>query len=254
MLIDSHAHLSSDALFDEREALLKRAHEAGVTSVVNICTTPAELRRIDAFPENVVFHAGATTPHDVESEGEEAFPHFEAAARAGRLIAIGETGLDYHYAHSAPDVQRRFFKRYLALALELNLPVIIHCRDAFDDLFAIADDEYGRPMLLHCFTGEARDAERALERGHLISLSGILTFSKSEALRAIAASLPLGSFVIETDSPYLAPVPHRGKQNEPAYLRETASYLANLRNISLEKLASATTEELTTFLRLDKAP
>lgn len=241
---DSHAHLTSPDVYPQIQPILQAAQEAGVDQIINICTDLGSLRDglLLAQREKGVFNAGATTPHDVEKEGEEAFPFFEAAARAQQLVAIGETGLDYHYQHSNQALQKKFLVRYLHLAAELNLPVIFHCREAFDDLFAIVDAEYpkNRPAILHCFTGTMAEAEGVWQRGWHLSISGIATFKKSEQLRVVAKETPLNQLLIETDTPYLAPQSKRGLQNQPAFVVETAQCIADIRNISLATVAEAT--------------
>ncbi len=241
---DSHAHLTSPDVLPNLPEILARARIANVNQILNICTDPSTLQAgIElATKENGIYTAGATTPHDVEKEGEQAFPFFEAAARNGQLVAIGETGLDYHYTHSNRKIQQEFLVKYLHLAAELNLPVIFHCREAFKDLFSIVDLEYPKknPVILHCFTGTMEEAEQVWKRGWLLSISGIATFKKSEALRSVAKATPLNQLLIETDTPYLAPQSKRGQQNEPAFVVETAQCIANEKNISLEELALAT--------------
>lgn len=251
MYTDSHAHLSSD-LFLESESLIRRAVAAKVSRIVNICTDIASLQNglILAKTHPELVNVGATTPHDVEKEGEVAFPEFEKAAKSNLLVAIGETGLDYHYEHSPKKLQQSFLQRYLKLALETDLPVVFHCREAFHDLFAITDEHYkNKPAILHCFTGNAEEALGVLERGWMISFSGILTFKKSVELREIAKAAPLSQILIETDSPYLAPQSHRGKRNEPAFVIETAKCLAELKNLPLETIAEATTSNANKFFR-----
>lgn len=191
-----------------------------------------------------VKNAGATTPHDVEKEGEEVFPIFEEAAKGKLLKAVGETGLEYYYKELDRNVQKRFLVRYLHLAAECKLPVIFHCREAFADLFSIVDAEYPKkaPAILHCFTGNMKEAEGVLERGWHLSLSGIVTFKKSVILQEVAKMVPLDQLLIETDAPYLAPQSKRGKQNEPAYVVETAEFIAREKNIPLELLAEKTTQ------------
>ena len=203
---DSHAHLSASSVLPDIEGILARAKEAGVKRILNICTDVETLEKGLLLQKRhpQISNAGATTPHDVEKEGESAFPFFAEAARSKKLVAVGETGLDYYYEHSNQEMQKRFLKRYLHLALECSLPVIFHCRDAFDDLFAIADHEYKKnaPAILHCFTGTIHEAEKVLSRGWHLSLSGIVTFKKSEALREVARIVPLSQLLIETDTPY----------------------------------------------------
>lgn len=241
---DSHAHLSDLELFPDREAVVKRAFAAGVMRMVNICINPQTLTNglllSEQFPS--IVNAGATTPHDVEKEGEECFAVFEEAARSGKLVAVGETGLEYFHKGLDKNVQKQFLIRYLHLAAECKLPVIFHCREAFNDLFEITDAEYpkGAPAILHCFTGTLSEAERVIERGWYLSLSGIVTFKKSELLRRVARFVPLEQLLIETDAPYLAPNSHRGEQNEPAFLPETASCIAAAKGISLNQVAEAT--------------
>jgi TatD DNase family protein len=241
---DSHAHLSGADVLGQVDDLIARAKVVGVDRMINICTDRKSLeeglRLSRKYPE--VFNAGSTTPHDVVQEGEGDFPYFEAAAREGQLVAIGETGLDYHYEHSDRKTQKRFLIRYLHLAAELKLPVIFHCREAFQDLFSIVDAEYpkGAPAILHCFTGTVGEAEEVWKRGWFLSLSGIVTFKKSETLREVAKRTPLEQLLIETDTPYLAPQNKRGKMNEPSFLVETAQCIAVARNESLQKIAEQT--------------
>jgi TatD DNase family protein len=243
-LFDSHAHLSSDEIYPQIDAVMTRAKIAGVSRMLNICTCPTTLERGLILQQRFsqIGNAGATPPHDVEKEGEEAFLIFAKAAREGKLAAVGETGLEYYYKELNRDIQKRFLVRYLHLATECKLPVIFHCREAFDDLFAIVDAEYpkGAPAILHCFTGSVKEAEGVLARGWHLSLSGIVTFKKSEVLREVAAMVPLNQLLIETDSPYLAPQSKRGKPNEPAFLPETAQCVAAAKGISLEEVAEAT--------------
>lgn len=243
-LFDSHAHLSSPSVLPDIDGVMARAEEAGVSNMINICTDPKSFEEglllRDRFPQ--IRNAAATTPHDVEKEGEEVFPLFEKAARAREIVAVGETGLDYYYKELDVETQKRFLVRYLHLAAECNLPVIFHCREAFEDLFTIVDQEYpkGAPAILHCFTGSPKDAENVFKRGWHLSLSGIVTFKKSEELRIVAKEAPLNQLLIETDTPYLAPQSKRGKPNEPSYISETAQCIAQARGIPLEDLAKAT--------------
>lgn len=245
--IDSHAHLTSDAVFQDIDLLLNHAQEAGLSKIINICTDPVTLERGLALHKRApwIFNSAATTPHDVDKEGEEVFPVIEACARAGNLVAIGETGLDYYYEHSQKATQKKFLIKYLHLALEFQLPVVIHCREAFADFFEILDSEYvqeGRhgPGVLHCFTGSLDEAAKVLDRGWYLSLSGIVTFKKSTELHEIAKLVPLDQLLIETDTPYLAPQSHRGKRNEPAFIVDTAAHIAALKGISLAEVADAT--------------
>lgn len=254
---DSHAHVTSDAVFDQAEELLQRAQAAGVTSILNICTDPKTLRRGLELAQKYpwVYQAAATTPHDVQKEGEEVFELIAHHARQKELQAVGETGLDYYYQHSDRHIQQVFLRRYLQLALECQLPIVIHCREAFADFFDILDAEYvvnqrHAPGVLHCFTGTVSEAEEVLKRGWMLSLSGIVTFKKSQALQEVAKMVPLEQLLIETDTPYLAPQAHRGKVNEPAFLVDTAKFIAQLKQMSIEELARITTANARRLLQL----
>lgn len=241
MLIDSHAHLTYDPLEKDFDGVIFRAREAGIEAILNISTDPKGFERALVLCEKYpwIYQAAAVHPHDVEKHGAEWFDFL--AAKTSDLVAIGETGLDYHYEHSSPEIQKIFLARHFALALETHLPVIIHCREGFEDLFTIADLHYRNgPAVLHCFTGSLQEAEKALQRGWMISLSGIVTFKKSEELREVAKIIPLSQLLIETDAPFLAPQSHRGKTNEPAFLVETAQVIADVKKISFEELAAAT--------------
>lgn len=250
MLIDSHAHLTN---FEDVDSLIERASLAGVDTIINICTNPAEVERglilAKKFPW--IYNAAATTPHDAEKEGSLFFAQMEDFARNGALVAVGETGLDYHYYSSSKEQQQELLCKYLVLAKECSLPVIIHCREAFADLLRIIDSEYkGLPGVLHCFTGTLEEAELLIQRGWYISFSGIVTFKKSQELQAIAKVIPKERLLIETDAPYLAPISCRGKINEPAYLVETANFIATLRGVSLEELAETTAHNARTLFSL----
>ncbi len=257
VLIDSHAHLTSPSVFDHLNSVLERAQQAEVKAIVNICTDPLSLERGLSLSQRCpwIYQAAATTPHDVEKEGEQVFEIMAASARQGLLKAVGETGLDYYYEHSNPAIQKQFLRRYLQLALECQLPVIIHCREAFSDLFEILDADYqinGRhaPGVLHCFTGTMAEAEEVIKRGWMLSLSGIVTFKKSIELQEVARNIPLTQLLIETDTPYLAPQKHRGKQNEPAFLAETAQFIASLKQIPFEELAMITAQNACQLFKL----
>lgn len=240
-MIDSHAHLTSDAIYPQVDAVLERARVAGVHTIINICTDPLTLERGLELHKRYpwVYNAAATTPHDVEKEGEAYFEIMAEAARTKKLVAVGETGLDYHYTHSPKELQKEFTRRYLALAKACNLPVVIHCRDAFADFFTLLDETPVKGVL-HCFTGTTAEALEVVKRGWYVSFSGIVTFKKSTELKEAAANVPLENLLIETDAPYLAPQSQRGKQNEPAFLGETAKLLATLKNVTVEELILTT--------------
>lgn len=249
MLIDSHAHLTSLPQ-GELEAILDRSLRAGVQKIVNISTTPEELKESIMLKKRYpwIHNVAATTPHDVEKESEEIFRFFKERGEEGELVAIGETGLDYHYKHSPIEEQKGALRRYMALAEELKLPLVIHCREAFEDLFKIFDERiFTGKVILHCFTGTLKEAEEGVRRGFYISFSGIVTFKKSHSLREVAQAVPVENLLIETDAPYLAPESHRGESNEPAFIVETGELIASLKGLPFEqfaKIVSATTLQL----------
>lgn len=248
MLIDTHAHLTFSETLD---AELERAKKE-LLAIVDICTDEKtltegfELKKRESFPK--IHLSAATTPHDVLKEGEYFFPLVESAAKEKKLVAIGETGLDYYYEHSPRELQKTYLIKYLKLAKAQNLPVVIHCRDAFDDFYSIYD-EFGKGVLcvLHCFTGRLDEAKEGLKRGFFISFSGIVTFPKSVELQAVCQSVPLDKLLIETDSPFLAPKPYRGKKNEPAYIVETAKFVAELKGMAFDEFARITTTNAKKF-------
>ncbi|MBM3191965.1 MAG: TatD family deoxyribonuclease [Chlamydiae bacterium] len=253
MLIDSHAHISGETLYLQAEELIARAQALGVKAIVNICTDQLSAERGLELAKRYegIYNVGATTPHDVEELGEQDFVFFEKLAEDKKLVAIGETGLDYHYEHSAKPLQQQYLIRYFELATRLNLPIVVHCREAFEDLFALAKDYYrDRPLLLHCFTGSKEEAKRALDLGWKISFSGIVTFKKSQSLQDVARFVPLEAMLIETDSPYLAPQSKRGQVNEPSFLVETAQYLAELKEVPFNTFASICTQNTLAFFSI----
>ncbi len=249
MYSDSHAHITSNTLFPEVEEIIASAKSAGVNTIIDIATEEEELKRSLTLQKRYlgVYTAGGVHPHDA-NRAEELYPIFAHAAQEKQLVAIGETGLDYHYQHSTPDQQQQSLRLHLRLALTSQLPVIIHCREAFTDFFRILDEEYQTREglwgagVLHCFTGTAEEAEEVLRRGFYLSLSGVVTFKKSIALQEIAKSVPLDRLLIETDSPFLAPQSKRGQKNEPAYVVEVAKKIAEIKGVSEEAIATQTSK------------
>lgn len=242
--VDSHAHLTHEGKIEVHA--LQRAKDAGVTSIINICTDETSLKEGFILQEETkspkIYTVAATTPHDVAKDGDHFFPIVEKAADEKKLVAIGETGLDYYYEHSPRDTQKQFLRKYLQLAKKYHLPVVIHCRDAFADFFSIWDEEKPAHTLLHCFTGTVDEVDSCLERGMYVSFSGIVTFPKSVALREAVSHVPLDLLLIETDTPYLAPQSFRGKKNEPAYIVETAKVIAELKGVPLPELGAITSK------------
>ena len=252
MLVDSHCHLDFLTEGEELEAVVARARAAGVEVLVTICTKLSEFDRVRSIAERFdgVYCSVGVHPHEAAPEGVDSPESLVALAAPDKVIGIGETGLDYHYEHSPPDAQQRSFRAHIAAARETGLPLIVHTREADADTARILEEEYARgPFrgLLHCFTAGPELAQTALDLGFYISLSGVVTFKNAEALRQTVKALPLERLLVETDSPYLAPVPKRGKRNEPAYVVHTVAYLAEFLDIGADEIARATTAN---FFRL----
>src|ERR1700716_3630374 len=247
MLIDSHCHLDFPDFAGELDALIVRARAADVGRMVTISTRVKRhgevLAIADRFPD--VYCSIGTHPHHAHEEPDVTTADLVELTRHPKTVAIGEAGLDYHYALSPREAQERGFRNHIAAARETGLPLVIHSREADADMARILEEETGRgpfPAVLHCFTGSRDLAERAVALGHYVSFTGILTFKRSDDLRAIAAALPADRILVETDAPYLAPGRHRGKRNEPAFVVETAKVLAETRNVTFDEIARQTTE------------
>jgi len=252
MLVDSHCHLDFPDFAPDLDGVMARARDAGVGAMVTICTRLSrfdEIRAIAEARENVWCSVGVH-PHEAAEEGVSEPSRLLELARHPRVVGFGETGLDYYYEHSPREAQRRSFRAHIAAARETGLPLIVHTRDADDDTVAVLAEEHAKgPFtgLIHCFSSSRELAEKALKIGFYISISGIVTFKKAEALRETVRAVPLERLLVETDAPYLAPVPHRGKRNEPAYVARTAACVAEIKGVSPEALARATTDN---FFRL----
>ncbi len=247
---ETHAHLTDKGIVTKAGEMIKRAKNAKVEKIINICTDKISLEhglRLSEKYNDIIFNTAATTPHDIEKDGSSFFPIVEKAAKNKKIIAIGETGLDYFYRYSKPEMQKEYLIKYFDVAKKYNLPVIIHCRDAFDDLFAITDKYYNGPLVLHCFTGSVEEVKRALEKGWFISFSGIVTFKNSDKLREVVKAVPIERMFIETDSPLLAPRSKRGRLNEPSFIVEIAGTIAKVKNISLEDVSNITYENANAF-------
>src|SRR5713226_4207851 len=249
MLVDSHCHLDFADFAAERDAVIERARTAGVGTMVTICT------RLDEFPgvraiadayDDIWCSVGAH-PHEAADHAGVGADEFAALAAHPRVVGIGESGLDFHYDHSPRDVQERVFRTHIAAAQASGLPLIIHAREADDAVARVLREERAPPGVLHCFSCGRALAEAALDLGFYISISGIVTFRNAEELRAIVRDVPLERLLVETDAPYLAPVPYRGRRNEPAYVAATAAAVATLKGVEPEELDAATTDN---FFRL----
>jgi TatD DNase family protein len=252
MLVDSHCHLDFPDFADDLDGVVTRARAADIGRIVTISTRVARhdglLAIAERFPD--VFCSVGTHPHNAHEERDIGTAELVARARHPKVVAIGEAGLDYHYDYSPRNDQEAGFRAHIAAARETRLPLVIHAREADDDIARILEEETAKgafPAVLHCFSSGRDLAMRAIALGLSISFTGILTFKKSEDLRAIAAELPADRIMVETDAPYLAPGKLRGKRNEPSFVVETAKTLAQVRGVAFEDIARETTEN---FFRL----
>ncbi|MCB2047137.1 MAG: TatD family hydrolase [Novosphingobium sp.] len=246
MLIDSHCHLQYKGLVEDQQGVLARAREAGIGGFLNISTRAAEWDAVigTAAREPDVWASVGIHPHEADNHADLGLQALLDAAEHPCVIGIGETGLDYYYDHSDRETQAALFRTHIAAARETGLPVIIHTRDAEEDTARIVSDEMGKgafPALIHCFTASAGFARQMLDLGLTISLSGIVTFKNARDLQDIAKELPEDRLLVETDAPFLAPVPHRGSTCEPAFTADTARFVAGLRDVEAARLADVTT-------------
>lgn len=246
MLIDSHCHLEYKGLVEDQQGVLARARAAGIGGFLSISTRQSEWAQVvgTAEREADVWASIGIHPHEADGHADLGEAALLEAAGHPKVIAIGETGLDYYYDHSDRETQKALFRRHISVSRQTGLPIIIHTREAEDDTAAILADELEQgafPALIHCFTASADFARKVLNLGLTISLSGIVTFKNAKDLQAIAAELPEDRILVETDAPFLAPVPHRGRVCEPAFTADTARFVADLRGVSSESLAETTT-------------
>ena len=249
MLVDSHCHLDFPDFATEREAIVARARSAGVETMLTIGTRLDEFATVRAIAEahNEIWCSVGVHPHEAKDYAALAPQQLVALAAHPKVVGIGETGLDFHYDLSPRDIQERLFRTHIAASRETGLPLIIHAREADDEVAGILDEERPPPGVMHCFSSGRPLAEAALALGFYISISGIVTFRNAEELRAIVRDVPLDRLLVETDAPYLAPAPYRGKRNEPAYVAATAAAVAELKGIELQHLAATTSAN---FFRL----
>ncbi|MCY3596641.1 MAG: TatD family hydrolase [Rhodospirillales bacterium] len=252
MLVDSHCHLDFPAFADDFPAMLERARAAGVQTLQTISTRLATVDTIldVASRDPDIWCSVGLHPHEAATEEDVSPDRIVALSDHPDVIGVGETGLDYYYEHSPRERQQESFRNHIEASRRTGLPLIVHARDADDDIVAVLREEYEAgpfPGLIHCFTAGPELARAALDIGFLISISGIVTFKKAENVHAAAREVPLDRLLVETDSPFLAPVPHRGKRCEPAFVARTAAAIAELRQIDPSCLAEATTDN---FFRL----
>jgi TatD DNase family protein len=249
LLVDSHCHLDFPDFAAEREAIIARARSAGVVTMLTICTRLDEFDGVRAIAESYedIWCSVGAHPHEAKDHPTLTAQDLIALAGHPKVVGIGETGLDFHYDLSPRDVQERIFRAHIAASRETGLPLIIHAREADHEVARILQEEEPPPGVMHCFSSGRALAEAALARGFYISISGIVTFRNAEELRAIVRDLPLDRLLVETDAPYLAPVPYRGKRNEPAFVAATAAAVAALKGVDPQHLAEITTAN---FFRL----
>jgi len=263
MFVDSHAHLDGERFDSDREQVIARAREAGLSAIVAIgngdgpSQVDCGIRLAEKY--DFIYATLGIHPHEARLADDAAYANMERLARHPKVIAWGEIGLDYHYDYSPRDVQKVVFTRQMELAAAAKLPIVIHCRpsdgsdDAWEDCLGLIEERWapkGIGGILHCFTGNWAQAKRALDMGFMISFAGNVTFPKAQQIRDAALEVPLERLLIETDSPYLAPVPHRGKRNEPAFVKETARKLGELRGLSTDEVGERTFQNFYKFFKI----
>ncbi len=249
MLVDSHCHLDFPDFAEERDAIVQRALDLGVVRLVTICTRVRKLDGIIGIAERYdsVFASVGTHPNNAHEELDVTADDLIKLAEHPKVVAIGEAGLDYHYDYAPPEAQQQGFRTHIAAARATGLPLVIHARSADEDMIAILREESGKgafPFILHCFSSGAELARVGVELGGYISFSGILTFKNSPEIREIARNVPRDRLLVETDAPYLAPMPHRGKRNEPSFVTHTAAVLADTIGVSVEEIGTLTTDNV----------
>ncbi len=253
MLIDSHAHIQGKEYTGEVAAVIARAREAGVEAIIavggagDMSSNTEAIGLAESFPD--VYATVGMHPHDAKDVGDHEMRMLKELTARAKVVAVGETGLDYYYNHSPREVQRRVFTRFVHLACETGLPLVVHERDASRDAAEIIRGEGSAKLygVIHCFTGDYEAARTYLELGFYLSFTGIITFKNAEPLRDVVRKIPLERMLVETDSPYLAPVPHRGKRNEPAYVRFVAETIAKVKEIHIEEVVRITSRNTATL-------
>jgi len=256
MLIDSHAHIQGKEYANEVDAIIGRAREAGVEKIIavggagDMSSNTKAIALAASYPN--VYATVGMHPHDAKDVGDEEFRKLKELTAQSKVIAVGETGLDYYYNHSPHTVQRRVFIQFIHMARETSLPIVVHERDAAKDAAELLRSEGSAELrgVIHCFTGNYEAACKYLDLGFYLSFTGIITFKNAEPLRDVVRKVPLDRMLVETDSPYLTPVPHRGKRNEPALVRLVAETVAKVKGISLEEVAQTTTHNVQDLFRI----
>jgi len=255
-LIDSHAHIQGKEYAGEVDAVIGRAREAGVEQIIvvggagDMSSNTAAVALVESWPN--LYATVGMHPHDAKDVGEEELQQLKELAAHPKVIAVGETGLDYYYNHSPWEVQRRVFAQFIRLASETDLPLVVHERDAAREVAELLRGEGEGKIrgVIHCFTGDYAAACAYLDLGFYLSLTGIITFKNAEPLREVVRKMPLDRIFVETDSPYLTPVPHRGRRNEPAYVRFVAATIASVKGLNIEEVARVTTNNVRALFRI----
>jgi TatD DNase family protein len=250
MLIDSHAHIQGKEYTGEVAAVIERARQAGVEKIIavggagDMTSNTEAVALAESFPD--IYATVGKHPHDAKDVGPEDLAELKELSAHPKVVAVGETGLDYYYSHSPHEVQRRVFAQFIHMARETELPIVVHERDAAKDAAELlrAEGEANLRGVIHCFTGDYQAACKYLDLGFYISFTGIITFKNADRLRAVVRQVPLDRMMVETDSPYLTPVPHRGKRNEPAHVRWVAETIAKVKGVDLETVARVTSENV----------
>jgi TatD DNase family protein len=256
MLIDSHAHIQGKEFTGEAADVIARAREAGVGKIIavggagDMSSNTEAVALASAFPD--IYATVGMHPHDAKDVGEDDLRKLRELAANEKVVAVGETGLDYYYNHSPRDMQRRVFAQFIHMARETGLPIVVHERDAAQEAAELLREESDGNLrgVIHCFTGSYDAARTYLDLGFCLSFTGIITFKNAEPLREVVRKIPLERMLVETDSPYLTPVPHRGKRNEPAYVRLVAETVAKLKGISLDEVAAVTTRNVCDLFKI----
>jgi len=256
MLVDSHAHIQGKEYAGEVAPVIERARDAGVDTIIvvggagDMSSNTDAIALAGSFPN--VYATVGMHPHDAKDAGDEQLNTVKKLAASPKVVGVGETGLDYYYKHSPEEIQRDVFSRFIHLARELTLPIIVHEREASSEAADLLLTEGGGKLegVIHCFTGDYEAARRYLDMGFYLSFTGIITFKNAGSLREVVRKVPLERLLVETDSPFLTPVPHRGKRNEPAYVRYVAEAIGELKNIPFERVANATTRNVRALFQL----
>ncbi len=252
-MIDSHCHITAKEFDADRGLTIERAKAAGVTTLVTICDEMGDIPKCQELAEKFdhIFYSAGVHPHHAKLfDAARDLPIIRAAAKNKKCKAIGEIGLDYHYMNSPKDTQQRVFEYQLKLAKELDLPAVVHCRDAVEDVWTIVSHVKPKKLVVHCCTEKWSDVSRFVEAGYLLSFTGIVTYPKAEDIRETVKQCPLESLMVETDAPFLAPVPHRGKRCEPMHVVETAKKIAEIKGVDLGEVDRVTTKTAKKFFSI----